>query len=67
MNISRITLIDFGVDDRGQQFARFEFAPLIGDSNDATAFALRKGDSLTTNVPLVEPEPPPPGSKEVNK
>lgn len=55
MNVSRITLLDFGVDERGDQFAKLEFAPLIGESKDVTIFALRKGDSMTTDVPITDP------------
>lgn len=55
VNVSRITLLDFGVDERGNQFAKLEFVPLIGEPKDATVFALRKGDSMTTDVPIVNP------------
>lgn len=61
MDITKITLLDFGVDERGEQFARIEFAPLIGESKNVHVIVLRKGDSLTTDAPIVndaaKPEP----------
>lgn len=54
MNVTKITLLDFGIDERGEQFAKLEFEPLIGESKDVTMVALRKGDSLTTDIPISE-------------
>lgn len=53
MNVTKITLLDFGIDELGEQFAKFEFEPLIGDSKKVTIVALRKGDTLTTDIPVV--------------
>lgn len=53
-DITKITLLDFGVNERGEQFAKIEFQPLIGDSREVTVVALRKGDTLTTQAPIVE-------------
>lgn len=55
MNITTITLLDFGIDELGQEFAKLEFKPLIGESTEVTVVALRKGDTLTTDAPFVEP------------
>jgi hypothetical protein len=54
MNVTKITLLDFGVDELGKQFAKIGFEPLIGDSKDVTVVVLRKGDTLTTDIPVVD-------------
>lgn len=54
MDITRITLLDLSVDERGEQFAKLEFQPLIGESKDVTVVALRKGDTLTTQAPIID-------------
>lgn len=54
MNITKITLLDFGIDERGEQFTKIAFELLIGDSRDVKVVVLRKGDTLTTDAPIVE-------------
>lgn len=54
MNVTKITLLDFGIDERGEQFVKLEFQPLIGDLKEVKIVALRKGDSLTTDIPVVD-------------
>lgn len=54
MNVTKITILDFGVDERGEQFAKLEFEPLMGESKDVTIVVLGKGDSLTTDIPISE-------------
>lgn len=53
-DVTRITLLDFDVNERGEQFAKLEFQPLIGDSTEVTVVTLRKGDTLTTQLPIIE-------------
>lgn len=52
-DITKITILDFGVNERGEQFAKIEFEPLIGDSREVTVVTLTKGDTLTTQAPIV--------------
>lgn len=54
MNVTKITLLDFGTDELGELFGKLEFEPLIGESKDVTIIALRKGESLTTDIPIIE-------------
>lgn len=54
MNITKITLLDFGVNEFGEQFAKIEFKPYIGEPREPTIVVLRKGDSLTTDAPIVD-------------
>lgn len=58
MDITKITLLDFGVNERGEQFAKIQFESLIGESKDVTIVALRKGDTLTTQAPIIDATAP---------
>jgi len=51
MNITRVTLLDAGVDENGQPWAKVEFTPLVGDSKAASVVMLRQGWTLTTDAP----------------
>ena len=52
MDVTRITLLGFRVNERGEQIAILEFEPLIGESRDVRVVELRKGDTLTTQLPV---------------